>query len=217
MRLALCSKEGLFGESLACLLDSHGAFQVVANEGNAKALIRAARDQSAHILVVDSQGLDPSDLQFLLGARAFGDFAVVLIADDVSREMFADAPVDRIVPRASSSSKLFEALGELGGVVRLAVRPYVREGRRGYGPRSVNDLSKREFECAQLVAKGMSNRKIAHITGLREQSVKNLVSVIMRKLNCENRVQVALKLTGRPVSSDDSSEATDSVSASATE
>jgi DNA-binding NarL/FixJ family response regulator len=181
------------------LLDNHGAYQVVAAEENAKSLIRAAKEQSAHILVVDSQGLDPSDLQFLLGARAFGDFAVVLIIDESSRDKFADAPVDRIVARNSSSAKLFEALGELGGVVRLALRPYVRETRRGYGPRSVSDLSRREFECAQLVAKGMSNRKIAHITGLREQSVKNLVSVIMRKLNCENRVQVALKLTGRAV------------------
>ena len=199
MRLALCSKEGLFGESLACLLDSHGAYQVVAAEENAKSLIRAAKDQSAHILLVDSNGLDPSDLQFLLGARAFGDFAVVLIVDDQSREKFADAAVDRIVHRMNPSGKLFEALGELGGVMRTAMRPYVREGRRGYGGRTVNELSRREYECAQLVSKGMSNRKIAHITGLREQSVKNLVSVIMRKLNCENRVQVALKLTGRPI------------------
>jgi len=34
---------------------------------------------------------------------------------------------------------------------------------------------------------------------LREQSVKNLVSVVMRKLDCENRVQVALKLVNAPV------------------
>jgi DNA-binding NarL/FixJ family response regulator len=45
----------------------------------------------------------------------------------------------------------------------------------------------------------MSNRRIAHVTGLREQSIKNLVSVVMRKLNCENRVQVALKLVNAQV------------------
>jgi DNA-binding NarL/FixJ family response regulator len=194
MRLALCSKEGLFGEALACLLDHHGSYQVVASEDSAIALVKAAKDQHAHILIVDSQGLDANDLQFLLGARAFGDFAVVLIAEDSAREKYADVPVDRIVPRNSTSSKLFEALSELGGSLHITIRPYVREGRRGYG-RSANELSKREYECAQLVAKGMSNRKIAHVTGLREQSVKNLVSVVMRKLNCENRVQVALRLT----------------------
>ncbi len=202
MRLAICSKEGLFGESIACLLDSHGAYQVVAAEEDAKSLIKAAKDQSAHIMIVDGNGLDPSDLQFLLGARAFGDFAVVLIVDDQTREKFADAAVDRVVHRQNPSAKLFEALGELGGVMRTAMRPYIREGRRGYGGRTVNELSRREYECAQLVAKGMSNRKIAHITGLREQSVKNLVSVVMRKLNCENRVQVALKLSGKSYQTD---------------
>jgi len=194
MRLAIGSKEGLFGEALACLLDHHGSYQVVASESDAKKLVKSAKEQHAHVLIVDSIGLDQSDLQFLLGARAFGDFAVVLLSDEESREVHPDAQVDRIVDREGPANQLFSALGELGGVVRLAVRPYVRESRRSYG-RSSNELSTREYECAQLVAKGMSNRKIAQITGLREQSIKNLVSVVMRKLNCENRVQVALKLT----------------------
>jgi DNA-binding NarL/FixJ family response regulator len=194
MRLALCCKEGLFGEALSCLLDHHGNYQVVASADNARNLIKAAKDQHAHILVVDSDGLDTHDLQFLLGARAFGDFAVVLIVEERDRQKLADSPVDRVVPRSSPGEKLFEALGELGGFANLAVRPYVREGRRGYA-KQANELSRREYECAQLVARGMSNRKIAQITGLREQSVKNLVSVVMRKLGCENRVQVALRLT----------------------
>jgi DNA-binding NarL/FixJ family response regulator len=194
MRLALCCKEGLFGEALSCLLDHQGNYQVVASEDNAKSLIKSAKDQHANILIVDSEGLDTHDLQFLLGARAFGDFAVVLIVDEGGRQKLADSPVDRVVPRSSPGEKLFEALGELSGFANLNVRPYVREGRRGYA-KSATDLSRREYECAQLVAKGMSNRKIAQVTGLREQSVKNLVSVVMRKLGCENRVQVALRLT----------------------
>ncbi len=208
MRIALCCKEGLFCEALASLLDHHGSFQVVANEVSPRSMVTAAKDQRAQIMVVDSFGLDMSDLQFLLGARAFGDFAVVLIISDAEKETFADVPVDRLVSRSESSEKLFEALGELGGKVRLSVRPYVRESRRGYGGRDANELSRREYECALLVAKGLSNRKIASITGLREQSVKNLVSVIMRKLHCENRVQVALKLTQGSYSSTSSTEET---------
>lgn len=65
-----------------------------------------------------------------------------------------------------------------------------------YGaPRS---LTKRELEVAQLVAQGMPNRRIAAVLQLQEQSIKNLVSAVMRKLDCENRVQVALRLSGRP-------------------
>jgi DNA-binding NarL/FixJ family response regulator len=199
MRVALCCKEGLFCEALASLLDHHGSFQVVANETNARALIGAAKEQRAQMMVVDSFELGRNDLQFLLGARAFGDFVIVLIVNDAEREEFAEVPVDRIVSRMANAEKLFDALGELGGKVRLSGRPMVREGRKPYGSKDDNSLSRREYEVAQLVAKGMSNRRISHVTGLREQSIKNLVSVVMRKLHCENRVQVALKLVDAPV------------------
>ncbi|MGV3614611.1 MAG: DNA-binding response regulator [Fimbriimonas sp.] len=193
MRVALCSKEGLFGEALASLLDHQGSFQVVSTERSPRDLINAAKEYRAQVMLVDSFELDRNELQFLLGARAFGDFAIVLIVAESEREGYVETPVDRLISRESGAQELFGALEELGGSVRLVARPYVRESRRSYG--NGNDLTRREYEVAQLVGKGMSNRKIAQITGLREQSIKNLVSVIMRKLHCENRVQVALKLT----------------------
>jgi len=192
MRVGLCSKEGLFGDALASLLDSQGQYQVVATETTPRALVTAAKDNRAEILVVDSYRLDLNDLQFLLGARAFGDFAVVLITPDEDNEQLTPGAVDRIVSRGSRAADLFGALHDLGGNVYVG-RSFVRESRRGYG--AGNDLTRREYEVAQLVSKGMSNRTISQVTGLQEQSIKNLVSVIMRKLNCENRVQVALRLT----------------------
>ena len=202
MRIALLCKEPLFCEALASLLDHNGGFQVVANEVNANALVGAAKDQRAQLLVVDTHGLDASEFQFLLGARAFADFAIVLICAEGERDQYASVPVDKLITRADGAEKLFEALSELGGKVKIS-RPYVREPRRAYG--NGNELTRREYEVALLVGKGMSNRRIAGVTGLREQSIKNLVSVIMRKLRCENRVQVALKLTqgGPPESSSD--------------
>lgn len=193
MRVALCSKEGLFGEALASLLDHQGNFQVVSTERSPRELINAAKEYRAQIMLVDSFELDRNELQFLLGARAFGDFAIVLVVGADDRDSLIDVPVDRIINREAGAQELFTALEELGGSVKMVARPFVRESRRSYG--NGNDLTRREYEVAQLVAKGMSNRKIAQITGLREQSIKNLVSVIMRKLHCENRVQVALKLT----------------------
>jgi len=193
MRLALCSKEGLFGDSLASLLDHQGSFQVVATEQNPRDLINAAKEYRAQVMIVDSFELDRNELQFLLGARAFGDFGIILIVGDEERDNFVEIAVDRIVSRQAGATELFKALEELGGTVHMVSRPFVREARRSYG--NGNDLTRREYEVAQLVAKGMSNRKISQVTGLREQSIKNLVSVIMRKLHCENRVQVALKLT----------------------
>lgn len=192
IRIGLCCKEGLFGDAISALLEQRENFEIVAVERTAKGLISAAKANHAQMFVVDSQGLDRDDLQFLLGARAFGDFAIVLICAETERDEFMDSPVDKLVSRSEPSAKLYGAIEDLGAKVAVT-RPYIRETRRTYG--SGNDLTRREFEVAQLIGKGMSNRKISQVTGLREQSVKNLVSVIMRKLQCENRVQVALKLT----------------------
>ena len=105
----------------------------------------------------------------------------------------SDFEFDREYSLTADSEGLFEALREYREENRVRGR-YVREGRRRYG---AFELTKREFDVAMLVSKGLSNRSIAQAAGLQEQSVKNLVSVIMRKLSCENRVQVALKLTGQ--------------------
>ena len=192
IRIGLCCKEGLFGDAISALLEQNQSFEIVATERTAKGLITAAKANHAQMFVVDSQGLDRDDLQFLLGARAFGDFAIVLICGDNEKDEFMDSPVDKLVSRSESAERMYAAIEDLGSKVSVS-RPYIRETRRTYG--SGNDLTRREFEVAQLIGKGMSNRKISQVTGLREQSVKNLVSVIMRKLQCENRVQVALKLT----------------------
>jgi DNA-binding NarL/FixJ family response regulator len=198
MRIALCCKEGLFCDALASLLGREGGFEVVSTVKSAPALINSAREHHAQVLVNDANRREDKELQFILGAKAFGDFVIVLLVSEVDHARFADIPVDHIVIREQGSASLFDTLNDLGGRVKQYTRPVVREGRKPYGKED-NALSRREYEVAQLVAKGMSNRRIAHVTGLREQSIKNLVSVVMRKLNCENRVQVALKLVNAQV------------------
>ena len=53
------------------------------------------------------------------------------------------------------------------------------------------DLSKREREVAQLLARGMSNREIAQRLFLSERTVDNHVHHILDKLGFDSRVQVA--------------------------
>ncbi|MGV3615163.1 MAG: hypothetical protein ACO1SV_07490 [Fimbriimonas sp.] len=93
MLLALCSKKGLFGEALASLLDHQASFQVVATERSPRDLINAAKEFRAQVMLVDSFELDRHELQFLLGARAFGDFAIVLVVAESEREGYVETPV----------------------------------------------------------------------------------------------------------------------------
>jgi DNA-binding NarL/FixJ family response regulator len=194
MRIAIYSKERLFLDALAGLLDRRGSYSVVVKESSARALIAGAKQAHTQLLVVDNQGLDPDEVQFLLGAKAIGDFVIIMINSEGGTTL-PEGSVDGNVTRGSSGDELFEVIGE----VEIAVpSKYIyREGKRAYG--RGNSLTRREYEVAEYVAKGYSNRKISEVSTLREQSVKNLVSVIMRKLQCENRTQVALKLLNAEV------------------
>ena len=55
-------------------------------------------------------------------------------------------------------------------------------------------LSPREYQIAQLVASGRSNRQIAERLAISEQTVKNHIQSIFRKLSLNNRVELTIKL-----------------------
>ena len=96
---------------------------------------------------------------------------------------------DLILSKQIDSEELFQSLNTLA---EQLPKPVVREGKRLY--RTGNSLTEREQAVALLMARGHSNADIAKLMSLQEQSIKNLASIILQKLKCKNRTQVAIKL-----------------------
>jgi len=184
--VTICSRERLFLDGLATLFSSN-QFLVVSTNANCLDSIRDAKDQGCNLLVLDVLGTTESERQFLLGALAFGDFRCILISDGgVAPEGFSN-----VIDRSQTAQ-------ELVALARSLTLEIPAGGSRGRGrPRVITaglELSRREYEVGCLIAKGCTNQSIAKEMDLKEQSVKNLVSTVIRKLQCENRVQVALRL-----------------------
>jgi len=59
-------------------------------------------------------------------------------------------------------------------------------------PLIVTSLSNREMDILNLMVQGISNGGIAHTLGLSQQTVKNHVTSILRKMKAKNRTQAAL-------------------------
>jgi DNA-binding NarL/FixJ family response regulator len=55
------------------------------------------------------------------------------------------------------------------------------------------ELTSREFEVLELLARGLDNSEIAKALFLSQHTVKNHVSNILVKLQVENRVQAAVR------------------------
>lgn len=196
MKLTVYSPEPLYGEALASLLSHEGKFDVVAQVSSSRTCLMSTKEHRAQLVVIAGTGLSSNDIEFLMGARAYGEFGIVLVGGSTSYEA-EDNILDATLGSSTDAQTLFRTIREIGGAFVRTPGTRIRERRQNYG--AGIELTRREYEVATLVSKGFSNRRIAEVTGLQEQSIKNLVSVIMRKLKCENRVQVALRLTSAAV------------------
>jgi DNA-binding CsgD family transcriptional regulator len=166
-------------DGLKCLLTSLPQYQLVASDSSWEHLEARLKKNAFDLLLLGSAGASKETASI---ARAKKKLGFRVIADAT------EATADLSFNRFDGFEGLKRALIPAGQRTST-----VREHVALYGARK--DLTPREREVARLVSQGMPNRRIATVLGIQEQSVKNLVSVVMRKLRCENRVQLALHLS----------------------
>lgn len=189
MRVVIIGNDQLSRDALTSLLNYVGGFRVVASENASRDPVLVIKEHTPEVVVIEGTSMPKEDIGAL---RKLCECKTVVIRDNSIRGQVYDA--DAVVNPDDGSAAIFRALRHIGGASETLSARAVRDITSVYGPPA--GLSRRELQVAQYIAKGLPNRRIATILGLQEQSVKNLVSTIMRKLRCENRVQVALMLQG---------------------
>lgn len=183
------------------ILNHEGQFAVGGGSDLVDAAVRQLGPDPSAVLVVHSEGLEPEDWVDLGEAKVERRFNLVMVVCTTSSPA-AYKVADAVVRSSDGGNSLVDAVRRFVGSATPLERQmgtknpvFIAESlQQTYGGRR---LTRRELEVAQYVAQGLGNRRISQVLNLQEQSVKNLVSSIMRKLNCENRTQVALKLTGQ--------------------
>ncbi|MFN2517859.1 MAG: response regulator transcription factor, partial [Jatrophihabitantaceae bacterium] len=87
----------------------------------------------------------------------------------------------------------------------LGMAPFVARLEQLDSPPPPTDqpLTARQFEVAELVAQGLTNREIAERLTLSERTAENHVQHIMTKLGLPNRSGIAVWVTQRKLSTAD--------------
>jgi len=183
-------------------------FRVVGEAGNVHQALRAARHFLPHLAVISDTlpGISGMTLAEALAGQD-RDCAVVVVVDLLSDEKLrsarmagAAAVVQRSIhpgemqvalSRAISARRGFGHLPDLkasqpGGILRTLEMP------RSDGATTPMMLSSRELEVLDCVAHGLSNKEIATELYVTEQTVKNHMTSVFRKMDVEDRVQALL-------------------------
>ena len=102
------------------------------------------------------------------------------------------------VPKTSGQDRLLSAIRTVAAG-EIAAGPWldaIMKARTSEAPSFSQDgpnrISARELEIITLVARGLENKEIAQQLGIREQTVKNHLGRVMRKVGVRNRQELAL-------------------------
>lgn len=183
MRIAVCSTDAIFRESLACLLTHSGGFQVAACAGY---IVPVGNLQASRIdLVLITEDLLESPM--LPAIKKAGTPVLLLQAGH-----------GHLSPPPYTSDLVSREQGV--GALLIAIRKYDSGNLYQERPAAVSDsvdrvselLTTRELQIAKLVAQGLRDREIAQIIGTGEHNVKATILRARKTLGCKNRVELAL-------------------------
>jgi DNA-binding NarL/FixJ family response regulator len=204
MLLVIADDHNLFREALCYYLrQSSLAPEIIEASSLGEALDRAAATQPDALLLdfvmpgMDgAQGID-------VARQRHPDIPVVILSGNMTREQMTEA-VRRgaagVISKDLTGRALVEALerilsGESVVAPSAWVEPLSPQGEHGEGWKHFN-LTPREIEVVRLLARGMSNKAIAHSLGIADITGRLHLRNAFRKMGAGNRadaVRIAMR------------------------
>lgn len=189
-RLLIVDEQPLFREGIRDSLRNSPVFRIVGDVDTAHQALQVASEQRPHVALVSLglSGLTGMTLMRSLAALRSPCASVAIVSEigpDVAKQV-RDAGATGIVSRAVEPVEL-----------AVMLQRSVATPGRTPAPSGVLPLSTRELEILDCVAQGYSNREIAEALFVTEQTVKNHMTSVFRKLDVEDRVQALLTAVRR--------------------
>ena len=207
----IVEREALYRRGLAGCLDADPEIRVVGSVGTAEEGYRRADELLPTVVLI---GTTLPDAPGLLAAaelrRRFPALATVVVADtEGDDELFAairagasayvgkDVAEDQLialVKRAATGEYVIneQLLGKPYVAARVLERFRAAGGEAPAGGGLLAPLTGRELEILRMVGEGLTNAAIGEALGISEQTVKNHVTSILRKLAVNDRTQAAV-------------------------
>ncbi|MGE4800482.1 response regulator [Yersinia hibernica] len=179
------------------LLELDSTFDVIAeaNCGN-DAITEAAKYQPDVILLdLNMKGMSGLDTLKILRHEGIDARIIVLTVSDARSDVYAmiDAGADGYLLKDSEPEILLEniRLASAGEkVFSDAVTQYLSSRNEQVNPFA--ELTERELDVLQEVARGMSNKQVAFELHISEETVKVHIRNLLRKLNVRSRVAATI-------------------------
>ena len=212
-RVLLVEDHPMFRRALKRIMEETGRYQIVAEAESGHSAIQLSDMHHPDLIIVDVQLPGVTGLKIARVLRKQQPHAKIIF---LSMHMDDDRLFDAIRAGASAfltkdieTNVLLESIGQVAAGENLInplvlsrpqlARRVLAEFRSLTNPHtsvepatSVLPLSSREIEVLDCVALGLSNKQIAEALFVTEQTVKNHMTSVLKKLDVNDRVQAVL-------------------------
>lgn len=183
-------------------LEQEADITVIGEASNGKEALSMAKSMQPHLLVLDMEMPEMTGLEVAQRLKADGEVIRVLVLSayedaEYITKLLESGAVAGYLTKSESLETIVAAVrgvskGEEGWLSREVAAALMKQ-RRGPGKQvddSLQQLSRRELEVLQLIAKGFNNMQIGEELFIAESTVKKHVSNIYMKLELNTRAEV---------------------------
>lgn len=197
LQVLIVDDHPLMRRGIRQLLEHDDAFRVVAEAGDGATATALAGQHDLDLILLDLHMKGRSGLETLQALRRDGCTAriIILTVSDAGNDIAAliDAGADGYLLKDEDPEVLLQAIraGAKGGsAFSDKVVAYLSQRKSGGEiPDDPFDLlTERELDVLHELAGGLSNKQIASVLNISEQTVKVHVRNLLRKLNVRSRV-----------------------------
>jgi DNA-binding NarL/FixJ family response regulator len=213
IRVLVVDDHDLFRAGLASLLAAQPGIEVVAQVSGGRMGVRLADELQPDVILMDVRMPDlegPEATREILERHPSTRIvALTVVSDeaDVAAVVEAgacgflakDTPIDGIVLAVRAAANGVAWLSPRAAEVVLG-RLRRDEVEADDAPGPIEELSARELEVLQLIARGLENAEIARELGISPRTAKNHVSNILAKLGLPSRMKAAIYAVRRGLS-----------------
>jgi DNA-binding NarL/FixJ family response regulator len=203
VRIVIADDHPLFRGGLTALLSHRDEIEVVAEARTGREAVTAAAEHEPDVIVMDIQmpevnGIDAAR-EITRANPSVGVLVLTMFEDDDSVFSAMRAGARGYVLKGADQAEILraiEALAEGEAIFGPAVAQRVMRffaGATSLSPSPFPELTEREREVLELVARGLSNAEIQRRLVVSPKTVRNHVSNIIGKLQVADRSQAIVR------------------------
>jgi DNA-binding NarL/FixJ family response regulator len=202
VQVFILAENRLLREALTRILSKKNDIRVVGASAFSPEVVEQISAAAPDVLLSDSAAVALSDLRLVSEVRAaIPGLKVIMIGMDADRETFLRAVRDGIVGFVLKDASAMEVATAVRSVANdeavcppsLCLALFERVANQHAQPASFVmrhnlGLTRREQQLVHMISRGLTNKEIASQLNLSEQTVKNHIHRMLRKVGATNRL-----------------------------